>query len=104
MESLRKRRNHTEETAEAVAAVKAQLDCLQDKRLETKKSVKEWQDKVGAQIENLMIAFHERRKLPREAQGPETSTDKDRRALKAMKQETQRVLSALKLDQSKAAT
>ncbi len=91
-ESLRKRRNHTEETAEEVVALKAQLETLQEKQLETKRGVLEWQEKVSAQIDNLVISFHERLK----ARAAQSAVDNPRAQLKAMKQETQKVLSSLK--------
>ena len=62
MDSLRKRRNLTEDTAETVQNIKSQIDAFTAQQAQIQEQVKEWQDKVSSQIENLMIAFHEKKK------------------------------------------
>jgi hypothetical protein len=60
METIRKRRNLTEDTAETVNGIKQQIEVLASKQLQTQMEMQEWQEKITDQIENLMIAFHER--------------------------------------------
>ena len=59
MESLRKRRNHTELTAEIVTSIKGQVTAMLDQQDDYEQEIASMQAKITSQIEKLIVAFQE---------------------------------------------